>query len=57
MALRTSTKSNLTIFLPDLASHLRIFILALVTHFNGAEDLPRYGVRAENERTASQPSG
>ena len=22
-----------------------------------AEDLPRYGVRAENERTASQPSG
>ena len=22
-----------------------------------AEDLPRYGVRAENERTASKPSG
>ena len=22
-----------------------------------AKDLPRYGVRAENERTASQPSG
>ena len=22
-----------------------------------AEDLPSYGVRAENERTASQPSG